>query len=123
MIVIRDAQMTALSTLPEDQFQRSMAEFLRGHFPEAAAAPAGELTQFVGAQFKKAKSYGLDSQHAAAVYISTAWMMGDGFDDKSPVVQAELSNTSVPAESRAFWLEEWCWQAIDARQQMKERPS
>ncbi len=105
-MIIRKEQMTALSLGTEERFGDRLVAFLRQEFPEAAAQPLQELKAAVQQQDTKARQYGLDNGQDIAVYVVTAWLLGEDFDTEFPAA-AETLGSTLSSDLKAHWLSAW----------------
>jgi hypothetical protein len=105
---ISDRQLAAFRENAERRYISSVASFLQSNVPEAAKDEPEALTAFVSSMVDKAKGYGLASQHDVAVYATTAYLLGENFEDQfedhfDPAHR--VLSSSLPGPDKAEWLE------------------
>lgn len=92
MFKIRKEQMDAQHKAVRESFEDRLIEFLCGEFPEAKEAPPEKLRLAVREQIDHALGYGLSEERYVAVYLVTAWLLGQKFDTEFPAAQEILTS-------------------------------
>ncbi len=105
MFKIRKEQMDAQSKAVRENFEDRLIEFLCGEFPEAKEAPPAKLRLAVREQIDHATAYGLKEERYVAVYLVTAWLLGQKFDTEFPAAQEILSSKMRTPAAKAEDLE------------------
>ena len=90
----------------ERDFAIRMSELLAEEFADAAELPAADLLAGVRGQIIRAQRHGFFAEQDVAVYVLTAWLLGEAFDDEFPAARQILDSGEAP-EVRATRLEEW----------------
>jgi hypothetical protein len=102
---IGERQLTAFREDAEQRYVASVVAFLKDNVPEAAKDKPEALTAFVTAMVNRAKGYGLGTKRDAAIYVTTAYMLGENFEDHFEVAQKVLKS-SLPGPDKAEWLQQ-----------------
>lgn len=99
MFKIRKEQMDAQSKAVRENFEDRLIAFLCDEFPEAKSAPPDKLRATVRVQTDNAMGYGLKEERFVAMYLVTAWLLGEKFDTEFPAAHDILvSKMRSPAE-------------------------
>lgn len=101
MFKIRSEHMDAQSKAVREGFEDRLVEFLRGEFPEAKDEPDNELRAAVHALVDKSVGYGLQAEQHAAVYLTTAWLLGKEFDTEFPAAQEILTSNKMGPDEKS----------------------
>jgi hypothetical protein len=107
MFKIRGEQMDAQSKAVREGFEDRLVELLRGQFPEAKDEPDPELRRAVNEQVERALGYGLEAERQVAIYLTTAWMLGQKFDDEFPGAKDILTSKLYAPDEKADRLAKW----------------
>jgi hypothetical protein len=113
-VQIRNDQMNAFSDSSEREYINRLIRFLRDQYPQAAAAPDSELRTAVETQVAMARSYGLTTEHDVAVYVNTAFLLGEEFDTEYPAAQEVLPSPVLASSEKAAWLSSWTREMFDS---------
>ena len=95
---IGERQLTAFREDAERRYVASVVTFLKKHIPEAADEKPETLSAFVSALVDKAKGYGLTTRREAAIYVITAYLLGDNFEAGFERARRVLSSSLSGAE-------------------------
>ena len=87
------------------QFIRRFRDLLWENYPDSKKIARETLDGFIQQQLEKAHAYGLRTEHAIGMYVLVAWQLGDGFDERFPVIKERLSRTDWDNEIKAYWLQ------------------
>ena len=90
----------------QEEFGVRMAALLAEQFSDAAELCRDELLTGVREQVVRAQRYGFLAEQDVAVYVLTAWLLGEDFDKELPAAEQILNSGDAP-EVRATRLEEW----------------
>ncbi len=101
-MIIRKDQSAYLGKLA---FIRRLRELICEQFPDARRIPKHELNPEIFQQLQRAERYGMHSEHAAATYVMTAWLLGPDFDEKFPRAGECLQNPETPESHKVLWLQ------------------
>jgi hypothetical protein len=93
-------------------YELRLTRFLQEQFADAAKEPTNRLRPDVAAQIGKARGYGLLSEQEVAIYVITAWLLGQSFDREFPAAH-EVLTSPVSAELKAHFLEQWSRQMFE----------
>lgn len=104
MLTIRSQQ---LDLIADRRFSDKIADFLRRQFTEALELDFTLLEDLVFKQIRRAREYGFTEEGHIAVYVSSAWMLGETFDKRFSAAAATLSNPTLTTPDKADWLAEW----------------
>ena len=82
-------------------FARRMIDIIRNRY----AAQSSDLTDealgsAITAQEKLAVKYGLLDEQAAATFVLTAWWLGEGFDERIPVLSQVLRSPELTVNQK-----------------------
>ena len=66
-----------------------------------------ELARIIHEQVQRARHYGLETERQLMVYLVTAWLLGERFDEKLPAAQAMMNDRSFGPEEKREWLADW----------------
>lgn len=109
MFKIRREHRDAQSKAVHEGFEDRLVAFLRDQFPEAKSEPDDGLRRAVRGQVERALGYGLTAERHAAIYLTTAWMLGQKFDEEFPgareILTSELHAPAEKADRLAKWTE------------------
>jgi hypothetical protein len=104
---VRSEQMKAFERDQHERFVDLVTAHLREEFPDAEALPIEELRAGVATQLDHAVEYGLDTELEQATYATSAWLLGEDFDKRFPVVEAVINSARLTSEEKRQWLEEF----------------
>lgn len=107
MFKIRGEHIDAQSKVVREGFEDRLVEFLRGQFPEAKDEPDAELRSAVHEQVERALGYGLQAERHVAMYLTTAWLLGQKFDDEFPGAKEILTHALYTPDEKAERLAKW----------------
>jgi hypothetical protein len=102
---IGQGQLAAFREDAERRYIAAVADFLKKNVPEAAEDDPQSLTAFVSAMVPKAKSYGLTTRRHAAIYVTTSYLLGEGFEEHFDIAHRVLTSTH-PAPDKVEWLQQ-----------------
>lgn len=105
MFKVRKEHMDAQSRAVREGFEDRLYEFLCSEFPEAKAEPPLELKAAIREQIEKALSYGVDAEQHVAIYLTTAWLLGQKFDTEFPAAHDILTSPVRDSEAKAYDLQ------------------
>lgn len=88
------------------QFERKLAGFVREKFPEEQGHRVSRTEARIGLQAARARQHGLDTEQSIAIYVVTAWIMGEDFDERLSAA-GDVLNSKFSPEEKADWLEQW----------------
>src|SRR5690349_5392044 len=95
-------------------FESRLVAFLHDTFPDSLEIPLDELHQVIQRLLAKAQGYGFADEAPTAIYVTTAYMLGENFDTEFPAATEILTNLHVSAEKKADWLENWTRRLFEA---------
>ena len=95
-------------------FEDRLVQFLHATFPDAREMPAGELKDAVGRLHRKATGYGFAYEAEIAIYVTTAYLLGENFDTEFPAAADILTHPGYPSDQKADILESWTKQLFQA---------
>jgi hypothetical protein len=104
-IKIRSEQLLAFEEGVKTRYIRSLAEFIKTTVPEASGDSPEDLIRFVEGMVKRAQSYGMKSHRDAAIYVTTAYLLGENFEKHFRIAEQVL-NSALPAAVKAQWLKD-----------------
>ena len=107
MLKLREAQIDQLAP-----FRRRMRDLLRRHFPETREVPARQTDAAISRQVKAGRAHGLWTERQLAIYVLTAFLMGENFNTQFPAVEAVLGS-DLPPDGKADWVEAWSKEMFD----------
>lgn len=99
MIQISSAQWGRMGQ--ESFVARLVAIIRRNHPEQAARVDFPGLADAIRRQAARARRHGLADEHAAAVYVYTAWLMGEEFDTRIPAVAQILADATLTSSAKA----------------------
>lgn len=88
-----------------DEFVGRFRALLHAQFDDARDVPRDELDSAIRRQVGRAQRYGFVTEEDVAIYVLTAWLMGETFDEHEGA-QAILM-AGDPAAERAAALRQW----------------
>ena len=103
---IRNQQLTFLSEQQELSYEQRLTSFLQSQFADALAQPVDQLRPAVSTQIKKARSYQILTEQDIAVYVITAFLLGENFDSQFPAA-GDVLTAQIPGEMKSKFLEDW----------------
>jgi hypothetical protein len=99
-------------TLP---FEHRLVHFLHETFPDSLDMPEGELEAAVVRLVEKAQHYGMTDESSVAVYVTTAYLLGEHFDTQFPAAADILNyDDRYHAGEKAQRLENWTRELFQA---------
>jgi hypothetical protein len=116
---IGERQLTAFREDAERRYVSSVVTFLKDNVPEAADDKPEALNAFVTAMVDKAKGYGLGTKRETAIYVTTAYLLGENFEDHFEVAQKVLKS-SLPSLDKAEWLQQATMTLLSASTRSQE---
>jgi hypothetical protein len=114
MIEIQPAQFSALSQVALDTFAKRLAAILVDEVESLGDMPLADVETEVKAQIKNAQFYGLHSETAISIYVTTSALMGQDFDVQFPLAGEVLSNEDLDETTKTNWLEGWTTEIFEA---------
>jgi len=114
MYVINDDQLAALGTPEKDALAGKMMLVLRGKFAQANELADAEFKESIALQIERALYYGITIERNIALYIVTAFLMGENFDTEFKAVQHFLPDPNLDETTKANALEQWCGMVFEA---------
>jgi hypothetical protein len=106
--------MSAFQDDSEARYVLSLVKFLQDEVPGAAGDDAGYLVNFVKSMVKRAEGYELTTRRDVAVYVTTAYMLGEDFEEHFHVAK-EILTASLPGCEKASRLQTESLALIDSR--------
>ena len=98
-ITISKAQWASLG---ERNFERRVAELIRTQYPaQAADVSDAEMRAFTARQASTARRYGLDDELSAMTLVLTAFLLGEGYDERIPALAQVLGAPELSAATKA----------------------
>jgi hypothetical protein len=110
---IGERQISAFREDAESRYVDSVVTFLKSNIPKAAEDKPETLNAFVAAMVKKAKGYGLATQREAAIYVITAYLLGENFDESFERGRRVL-HSSLPGADKAEMLQRAAIELLDS---------
>jgi hypothetical protein len=95
-------------------FEDRLVHFLHETFPDSLDMPGGELASAVGRLVSRAHTYDITDEASVAVYVTTAYLLGEHFDTQFPAAADILNNHCYGAREKAQLLENWTRQLFQA---------
>lgn len=96
-------------------FEHRLVHFLHETFPDSLDMPEGELEAAVERLMDKARHYGMTDESGIAVYVTTAYLLGEHFDTQFPAAADILNDDSHHhAGEKANRLEHWTRELFEA---------
>jgi hypothetical protein len=114
MIEIHPSQFSALSKVALDAFAKRLAAILLEEVDSLNDMPPAEVETEVKIQIKNAQFYGLQSETAISIYVTTSALMGQDFDVQFPLAGEVLSNETLDEADKTNWLEGWTREIFEA---------
>jgi len=114
MLTIRRHQFDRIANR---QFAGRITAFLRKQFPDAAEVEPIKLEEGVLNQIGSARSFGFIEEAHVAVYVTSAWMLGETFDKDFPAAAETLGDPKLTAAAKADWLSKWTVDLFEALEQ------
>lgn len=117
MLVIRNAQLAALSAAVLSTFERKMVAHLRRVYPEWARSPEPELVTFVRHGLTQASRYGFTAELEVARYLHVMHDLGPGFDESPEHRWAKpLLTSDLPAPTKMDRLRDAAQYQLEANE-------
>ncbi len=104
---IRQEQMNVFQQDAEGRYEDRVIGHLKKNFSDARTEPDAKLRPAVREELAKAISYGLRSETQGATFVTSAWVLGRGFDTSFPAARRVLPSENVSPEDKETWLREW----------------
>lgn len=99
MVTISQAQWDKMG---QDSFDARLIAIIRENYPDQAARiPFAELVGAMHRQIAQARCYGLHDEHSVAVYVYTAFLLGEEFDRRIPGISQILRERRMPSPKKA----------------------
>jgi len=97
-----------LAGLGRSSLTRRLGELIRTHYPTHSSdvSPA-EMDAVIGRQLGLAQRYGLDDERSASVFVLTAFLLGEGFDERVPALAQVLASDELTASAKAQAMEDF----------------
>lgn len=114
MLKISNDQAAVFAKEAERAYEERVADFLRDNFDDAKLRRRQDLLPFVRDQIACASRYGLGSERQVATYVMIAWMLGEDFDRKFPVLRRVLRDGDMDPDRKAELLGEHTARLIGA---------
>ena len=111
---ISSDQMKSFYQGATSDFETRLMIFLRERFDDATEMPDAELSRGIHEQVERAETYGLLSEKQVASYVTTAWLLGQDFDQKFPKINAVLRSPMYEPDEKADFVLEHAAQLFDA---------
>jgi hypothetical protein len=108
------------SMLLTDSFKSRLVDFLHESFPESKEAPVAEMKKTIHTVLQKAIGYGLDNEADLAIYVITAYILGENFDEEVPEARQLLQDTRYSSNQKATQLETWTRQVMQTLEEDHE---
>jgi hypothetical protein len=105
VLIIGPAEVAALSDQSERLFALNLATALQDSVGAFRGESTDDLVEQVQVQIARARTYGLESARAIAVYTLTAAHLGQDFDTQFPPANAVLASRDYSEVAKAEWLE------------------
>lgn len=83
-----------------------LQEFLNATYPESREVPAAEMKAILRVQLQRCQGYGFTTERQAAIYVVTAWLLGERFDEEHAAAVEVLTGDADP-DLKAQLLEDW----------------
>jgi hypothetical protein len=112
--MVTNGQIAAFKEDAETRYIRSLVKFLQDEVPGAAGDDNEELFRITKAMVRKAEAYGLGTKQDAAVYVTTAYLLGLDFEEHFHVAK-EILTSSLPGPDKARWLQDASIALIDSK--------
>jgi hypothetical protein len=103
-----------------DSFKSRLVDFLHESFPESKEAPVTEMKKTIHTVLQKAIHYGLDNEADLAIYVITAYVLGENFDEDVPEAGKFLQDTGYTSNQKANQLEAWTRQVMQTLEEDEE---
>lgn len=107
-------QLSAFKADAEARFVQSLVKFLQDEVPGAAEDDQEKLFNFTKAMVEKARGYGLTTKRDAAIYVTTAYLLGQDFEENLELAK-EVLTSSLPGPDKASWLQDASIALIDSK--------
>lgn len=105
MIQITPGQMALLGRAA---FQTRLVGLIRECYPQQCVTLTDDqLRAAIAPQISRAKGYGLTDERSAATFVNTAWLLGDGFDQRIPALAQVLNAPELTAKTKAKALDDF----------------
>lgn len=96
-------------------FERRMIDIIRHRYPVESRDLNDEvLGAAITVQAKQAKKYRLFDEQQGATYVLTAWILGEDFDTRIPILQQVLSAHDLTASEKSKALTDFTLAAFNA---------
>lgn len=103
MFTISDQQMSALAT---ETMANRLFEHLLESFPDQVTpGDKAELKPVIIEQMELADRYGFETEQQIAIFVTSAWLLGLGFDQRYPAVQECFVQSGLMPGEKAEWLQ------------------
>jgi hypothetical protein len=118
MLNLTDRQIDGIG---RGSFVARMRSALAERFPaEIDAMPGDEFAQVVEGLVRRAAGYGLADERSAAVFVATAWLLGQEFDVQHPELAALLADKTLLPMQKSAALEAFATALLEALAQASE---
>lgn len=96
-------------------FERRVIDIIRLRYPVQSHDLTDEvLGAVITVQAKRAVEYGLVDEQSATAYVLTAWLLGEDFDTRIPILQQVLLAHDLTAAEKSKALTDFTLAAFDA---------
>lgn len=103
MFTISERQMSQLAT---ETMANRLFDHLMESFPDqVGASDKAELRPAIIEQMELADRYGFETEQQVAIFVTSAWLLGLGFDQRYPAVQECLVQSGLMPGEKAEWLQ------------------
>jgi hypothetical protein len=94
-------------------FEDRLLAFLHETFPDSLEMREGELQRAVRRLLEKATGYGFSTESEIAVYVTTAYLLGENFDTEFPAASDMLLSPEYASYQKADFLQTWTRHLFD----------
>ncbi len=106
-MIIRTEQLSPLSRKLDADYLDKLTALLRQESVDARNEPVESFRKDVERMLQKAQQFGLVTERDAAVFVITAFLLGEGFDREFAAAGRVLSASDLTGGNKAAWLEQW----------------
>ena len=97
-----------LERIGRARFITTMRRLLREQYATYAEDMTdAQLDAFIADQLDCAQRYGLNDEQSAGVFVLTAWLFGEGFDRRIPVMVQVLGDAGLAPVTKAKFMEDF----------------
>ena len=109
MLTIYNNQLLELADKNREGFVLKMIKLLRSDIEEVKELNDSDLKVQVEQQILKANKYGLNRNTSVAIYLISAFLMGENFDEDFEAA-AEILQSKMTQEEMGDKLEKWVYE-------------